>query len=156
MVISLLISYTGYCSAQIISRSREGIPSGYSPFSNLSRDTAKLQIVNGEEENSDQKCAKVCSGSTGRASTAFKDYSDGKNVYLDVDMSECGFAKIPNVVISVEGSSHHWNVLGSSSVYNTTPTTFRVYLNNGNAGLNKSLLDDKKWNIEWIAVGFTC
>ena len=116
----------------------------------------EVQIVNGEEENSDQKCAKVCSGSTGRASTAFKDYSDGKNVYLDVDMSECGFAKIPNVVISVEGSSHHWNVLGSSSVYNTTPTTFRVYLNNGNAGLNKSLLDDKKWNIEWIAVGFTC
>ena len=58
----------------------------------------QVQIVNGEEENSEQSCAKLCSGSTGRSSTVFKDYSDGKNVYVDVDMSECGFVKIPNVV----------------------------------------------------------
>ena len=116
----------------------------------------EVQIVSGEEENSSQSCAKVCSGSTGRTTTHYQTYSDGKNVYVDVDMTECGFAKIPNVVISVEGSSTHWMALGTSSVYNTTPTTFRVYLHNQNAGLDKSLLDDKKWNIEWVAVGFTC
>lgn len=118
----------------------------------------QVQIVNGEEENSKQSCAKVCSGSTGRGRTVYKNFSDGKNVYTDIDMSDCGFVKIPNVVISVEGKSHHWEVLGSSSVYNTTPTTFRVYLKNENAGLDKSRLNDKLflWNIEWIAVGFTC
>ena len=86
----------------------------------------------------------------------FQDYSDGKNVFVDVDMSECGFTKIPNVVTSVEGSSHHWMVSGASSVYSTTTTGFRIYLNNGAANLDKSQLDDKFWNIEWVAVGFTC
>ena len=77
-------------------------------------------------------------------------------MFVDVDMSECGFTKIPNVVTSVEGSSHHWMVSGASSVYSTTTTGFRVYLNNGAANLDKSQLDDKSWNIEWVAVGFTC
>ena len=77
-------------------------------------------------------------------------------MFVDVDMTKCGFAKIPNVVTSVEGTSHHWMVLGAASVYNTTTTGFRVYLNNVNAGLDKSQLDDNLWNIEWVAVGFTC
>ena len=100
----------------------------------------------------------VTSKISGRTKTAYKYYSDGKNVYVDVDMSKCGFTKIPNVVISVEGSSHHWMALGTSSVYNTTPKSFRVYLNNVNSGLAKGSLNQSgyRWNIEWVAVGFTC
>ena len=79
-------------------------------------------------------------------------------MYVEVDMTKCGFAKIPNVVISVEGSSHHWMALGTSSVYNVTPTTFRVYLHNQEASAAAGVLNEEKykWNIEWVAVGFTC
>ena len=122
------------------------------------RGQVQAQILNGEEENSADTCAKVCSGTTGRRVTDYQNYSDGKNVYVDVDMTGCGFAKIPNVVISVEGSSSHWMALGTSSVYNTTPTSFRVYLKNDNSGVAKGNLNSEsyKWNIDWIAVGFTC
>ena len=118
----------------------------------------QTQILNGEEENSANSCAKVCSGTTGRKVTDYQNYSDGKNVYVDVDMTGCGFAKIPNVVISVEGSSSHWVAQGTSSVYDTTSTGFRVYLNNDKAGVARGYLNAEgyKWNIDWIAVGFTC
>ena len=118
----------------------------------------QTQILNGEEENSQPKCARVCSGTTGRRITHYRNYSDGRNVYVDVDMTQCGFVKIPNVVISVEGSSHHWMALGTSSVYGTTPTGFRVYLNNVNANVSGGDLNAEKymWNIDWVAVGFTC
>ena len=120
------------------------------------RGQVQAQILNGEEENSADTCAKVCSGTTGRLVTEFQAY--GNNVYVDVDMTGCGFAKIPNVVVSVEGSSSHWLAQGTSSVYNTTPTSFRVYLNNEKAGVDKGNLNTEsyKWNLDWIAVGFTC
>jgi hypothetical protein len=114
----------------------------------------QVQIVNGEEENSDRKCAKVCSGTTGRNSTKFVAYND--HTYVDVDMSECGFKKIPSVVTSVEGKSKHWRVGGASSVYGTTLTGFRVYLYLKDAGISRSNLNGANWNIDWIAVGFTC
>ena len=116
----------------------------------------QTQILNGEEENSPDKCAKVCSGTTGRRDTDYEAY--GNNVYVDVDMTGCGFVKIPNVVISLEGSSHHWMALGTSSVYGTTPTGFRVHLNNVNAKVSGGELNAEKykWNIDWVAVGFTC
>ena len=49
----------------------------------------QTQILSGEEENSANNCAKVCSGTTGRGVTDYQD--DGDNVYVDVDMSGCAF-----------------------------------------------------------------
>ena len=119
----------------------------------------QTQILSGEEENSANNCAKVCSGTTGRRVTDYQDYDDGDNVYVDVDMSGCAFVKIPNVVISVEGNSSHWTALGTSSVYIATPSSFRVYLANSEAGVEKEKLNTEsfQWNnIDWVAVGFTC
>ena len=118
----------------------------------------QTQILSVEEENGPDKCAKVCSGTTGRRITDYQDYHDGRNVYVDVDMTQCGFVKIPNVVISVEGRTKHWMALGTSSVYDTTSTGFRVHLNNADANAPKSQLNTEKykWNIDWVAVGFTC
>ena len=120
------------------------------------RGQIQAQILNGEEENSADTCAKVCSGTTGRRVTDYQAY--GNNVYVDVDMTGCGFAKVPNVVISVEGSSSHWVAEGTSSVYNSTPTSFRVYLKNESSGVARGNLNAEgiQWNIDWIAVGFTC
>ena len=110
----------------------------------------QTQILNGEEENSPAKCAKVCSGTTERQDAEYyEDY--GEEVSVDVDMTQCGFVKIPNVVISIEGSTRHLNFSpGTSSVFNTTSTGFKVYLNDEDA------YDESKLNIDWVAVGFTC
>ena len=103
----------------------------------------------------------VCSGTTGRQVTDFQLHRThfGENSYVDVDISRCGFVKIPNIVISVEGSgAAHHRALGTSSVHNATPTGFRVYLQNAGAEVHRSLLNTPQyqWNIDWIAVGFTC
>ena len=48
----------------------------------------KPLIISGEEDNSSGKCARVCSGSSGRGTTAWKKYGNsGKAAYVDVDIS---------------------------------------------------------------------
>ena len=110
-----------------------------------------VMIVSGEQPAGDETCVKVCAGSTGRSTTTWTDYFTN-GVYEDVDISDCGFTTIPTVTTSIEGSSHHWTVKGSSSIYSVTTTSFRIYLHT----TEQHLADDKQWNVEWIAVGYTC
>jgi len=115
----------------------------------------EVVIVSGEQEAGNDKCMKVCAGSTGRSKTDWYDYSsDG--LYYDVDISDCGFITIPTVTTSVEGSSNHFVSLGTSSIYNSSPTTFRIYLKNTYMNPQGGAAESRKWNIEWIAVGYTC
>jgi len=115
----------------------------------------EVLIVSGEQAAGDEKCMKVCAGSTGRTTTDWTNYSsDG--IYYDVDISDCGFQSVPTVTTAVEGSSSHWVSLGTSSIYNTSPSAFRIYLKNTYANPQGGLAEKYKWNVEWIAVGYTC
>ena len=110
-------------------------------------------IVSGEEDLREANCATVCAGTTVRGSTSWVDYSSN-GIHTDVDISKCGFVTVPTVTTSLEGSTSHWSTTGSSEVYNVTNTTFRIYLvaeHGRGGGANKM-----HWNVEWIAVGFTC
>merc|ERR1739838_1140529 len=80
-----------------------------------------------EQNGGNQKCTKVCAGTTGRTKTKWRNYSRA-GVYLDVDISRCGFSKIPTIATSLEGSSRHWTALGGSSVYFASPRKFRIYV----------------------------
>jgi len=115
----------------------------------------EVVIVSGEQAAGNDKCMKVCAGSTGRTTTDWYDYSTN-GLYYDVDISDCGFVTIPTVTTSVEGTSSHWDSLGASSIYNTSPTTFRIYLKNTYTDPQGGVAENLKWNIEWIAVGYTC
>lgn len=129
---------------------------------NLEQTRAKIDdvkkevvIVSGEQAAGNDKCMQVCAGSTGRTTTDWYDYgTDG--LYYDVDISDCGFITIPTVTTSVEGSGSHWVSLGTSSIYNTSPTTFRIYLKTTYNNPQGGFAETRKWNIEWIAVGYTC
>jgi len=115
----------------------------------------EVMIVSGEQAPGDEECMKVCAGSTGRATTDWtNNSSDG--VYYDVDISDCGFKTIPTVTTAVEGSSSHFVSLGTSSIYNTSPSAFRIYLKNTYANPQGGAAENYKWNVEWIAVGYTC
>jgi len=113
---------------------------------------SEVMIVSGEQSAGGERCIKVCAGSTGRSTTTWQYYStDG--IFEDVDISDCGFTKIPTVTTSIEGSSSHWTAKGTSSIYSVSTTSFRIYLNTNH---NMDFADSAQWNVEWIAVGYTC
>jgi len=110
-------------------------------------------VVSGEEKAGPRKCMKVCAGTTGRTATNWVNYYDN-GIYTDVDIRSCGFIKIPSVTTSIEGSTQHWTALGASSIYSTSKSKFRIYINYNK--INPSGAKNRKWNVEWIAVGYTC
>jgi len=114
----------------------------------------EVMIVSGEQAPGDEECMKVCAGSTGRTTTDWTDYSSN-GVYYDVDISDCGFKTIPTVTTAVEGAGNHWNTMGTSSIYNTSPSAFRIYIL-GYSNPQGGKAEGWKWNVEWIAVGYTC
>jgi len=125
---------------------------------NAKIDDAKdeVLIVSGEQAAGNEKCIKVCAGSTGRTTTDWVNYGGADGVYYDVDISDCGFQRIPTVTTAVEGSGSHWRSLGTSSIYNTSPSTFSIYLFNEHKDPRGGVAEQLKWNVEWIAVGYTC
>lgn len=110
-------------------------------------------IVSGEEALRDASCATVCAGTTVRGSTDWTDYSSN-GIYTKVDISKCGFVTVPTVTTSLEGATSHWATTGSSEIYSVTTSGFGIYLvaaGGRGGGANKM-----SWNMEWIAVGYTC
>jgi len=115
----------------------------------------EVLIVSGEQAAGNEKCMKVCAGSTGRSTTDWINYAT-YGLYYDVDISDCGFKTVPTVTTAVEGTSTHWRSTGTSSIYNTSPSAFRMYLENSSHNPQNGKAENYKWNIEWIAVGYTC
>jgi len=113
----------------------------------------EVMIVSGEQVAGDDNCIKVCAGTTGR-DTDWYDHTN-QRIYYDVDISECDFVTIPTVTTSLEGNGAVGFATGTAAIYNASPTSFRVWLDceknhqNGNA-------EDWEWNVEWIAIGYTC
>ena len=117
----------------------------------------EVHVVSGEEGVGDKTCAKVCAGSTGRTTTNWINFS-AHGVYADVDISECGFVKIPTITTALEGlhPGFHWTSTGPAAIYAATTTTFRVYIRNTHWNPQNGKANSTGWNIEWIAAGFTC
>lgn len=113
---------------------------------------SEVEIVSSEEEGGNPKCAKVCTGTTGRTSTSWS--NRGSWVNMKVTIQGCGFVKVPTVTTSIEGTSEHYLVTGASAVYSVTTSSFTICLKgDSNTASNAR---DYDWNVEWIAVGYTC
>jgi len=113
----------------------------------------EVTLISGEDTAGSSKCVKVCAGTTGRKTSNWKN-AGGNGVSTSVNMSSCGFIKTPTVTTSLEGSLGHWKATGTSSIYHATATSFTVHIYRSNIGAG----DAKSWNynVEWIAVGYTC
>jgi len=118
-------------------------------------DKGEVVIVSGEQAPGDEKCMKVCAGSTGRDTTDWYD-SGSDTVYYDVDISDCDFITIPTVTTALEGIGGHVGSFGTGSVYNTSPASFRIYLRHVTSDPSGGHAESLNWNVEWIAVGYTC
>ena len=91
------------------------------------------------------------------SSNDWVNYSNN-GIYVDVDISACGFTKTPHYIATLEGNSRHWGVNGASSIYSPTPNGFRIYIrgNDDNYGqLNPLRIDTAQqynWHIKWSAI----
>ena len=103
-----------------------------------------------------------CSGKTQPGATAWVDYDPARpnfGIYVEVDISSCGFTEPPVVVTSIHGDSVHWELTGPSSVYMLTPKRFRVYVKlptwdqGRGVGLSPAMANKNNWHIHWIACG---
>lgn len=89
----------------------------------------------------------------------WKDYNN-QGIYIDVDTSACKFTQTPHYIVSLEGNSHHWAANGATSIYNATPTGFRIYLrwtdDNGHYGnynpLRIGLAQRYNWHLKWTGI----
>lgn len=131
---------------------------------------ANTQVFPGSANNQSYSVTventKIFAGSTTPGTTNWQPYSNDAappgieaGIYVDVDTSEAGFTSTPKYVISLGGGSH-WRVTGSSSVYNPTPTSFRVYIRFSETDitslyptLTPQYANGAQWHINWIAVG---
>ena len=99
-------------------------------------------------------------GSTPVGNTAWQPYSSspdnvfgGEGVFVDVDTSSAGFTTTPIYITSLAGTSYHWATTGATSIYDPTPTGFRVYIRFPNGGsLTPAVANQYGWHINWIAV----
>ena len=87
----------------------------------------EVMIVSGEEAGSEPACARVCAGTTGRGTTTWNDVTSN-GVKLSVDISQCGFVKVPTVTTSVEGKNAQWRATGLAAVYSTTTESFVMWV----------------------------
>jgi len=121
--------------------------------SNFQKLDDQVAVVSVEQGNNNGKCEKVCAGTTGRSNSIWHNYASS-GIYMDVDISRCGYVRVPTITTAIEGTSSHWTARGTSSIYRATPNGFRIYIHQG--GLRIGNAKTFKYNVEWIAVGHTC
>lgn len=98
---------------------------------------------------------KIEAGSTTPGATNWKPYVGTFGIYLDVDTSAAGFTSTPIYITSLGGASYHWMTTGATSIYNATPTGFRVYLRptySDGRKINPNFANEKLWHIQWIGM----
>lgn len=76
-----------------------------------------------------------------------------ETVYVDVDMSAAAFATNPNIVTSIYGVQQHWKTYGATSIYDLTPTSFRVYVFSLGLPVNAATAQSWGWGINWCGYG---
>lgn len=117
----------------------------------VDRVSKQVSVVSVEQSGGIGRCARVCAGTTGRNKSKWQNfYSYG--IYIDVSIGHCGFVTVPTVTTSIEGNSFHWEATGTSAVYHVTTAGFKVYLK---SRVRTDKAKRNKWNVEWIAVGYT-
>ena len=78
---------------------------------------------------------------------------------IRVDISGCGFVKIPTITTSLEGRANLYYTIGATSPYDATTSGFYVYILHSDYTTGTYLRDTARqnnWNIELVAVGYTC
>ena len=95
----------------------------------------------------------IVAGSTTPGATDWKIRASGAGVYLDVDTSMAEFTTTPIYITSIGGSGYQSNLVGATSIYNASPTGFRIYLSCPDEGsITPEFANSNDRHIQWIAI----
>lgn len=92
--------------------------------------------------------ADQCAGFTAPYFTDWQTLSSGR-IFLDVDTSGCGRTVPPLYFTSLGGDSNHKTAKGVTSIYTSSPTSFRIYLNQ--SGITPDLANQRGYYVNWGA-----
>jgi hypothetical protein len=93
-------------------------------------------------------------GRTEPGNTDWKQVSNGRGVYVDVDTSDASFdvtKDIPVYITSLGGKNQHWATTGATSIYKATHKRFRVFVRwiDGSA-ITPEYANEVEWHINWL------
>ena len=91
----------------------------------------------------------TCSGTTVQGSTNWVQHLVNV-IYTDVNTASCGFVTTPKYFTTLDGTSGHINVQGTTSIYTPTPTGFRVYVKR--SGATPSYANQRNWHVRWTGM----
>jgi len=118
----------------------------------------------GKDPTYPDSCLVTCAGSTGYGKRNWnrRDAFGSPAIYINVDISKCGFVDKPIVVTSLNGAGYQDVMVGMSSPLHITSTGFSVnILHQFEKRSHLEVLSPRfaelwKYNINWIAVGHVC
>ena len=116
---------------------------------------APITVINQPMPALSQQTLKVVGGRTPVSNTAWQPFTEG--IFVDVNTSVAGFTQTPLYITSLGGNGSHWATTGATSIYQPTPTGFRVYVRWANGGeLTPAFANQYRWHINWIATPVQC
>lgn len=106
--------------------------------------------VNWQAVPNAQRPPSTCSGATPAGTTAWQVY-DARGIYVDVNTAACGFTTTPRYATAIGGTFGHWRTTGATSIYQSTPTGFRVYVYHDAGTITPTIANSNNWHIIWEA-----
>jgi hypothetical protein len=81
----------------------------------------------------------------------WQQYPGGDGIFIDVSTAPHEFPGIPIYNAVLYGSSAHWATTGVTSIYNASPTGFRVYIRQADGGpLTPADAVANGWYVRWV------
>jgi hypothetical protein len=117
---------------------------------------AALSCANGDVikfENGTWECTAENKGPcAGQSPTTAWQQLTGNTLTIVVDTSACGFTETPIYTTSLGGNTEHFSALGTTSIYEATATSFRVFVRLADARpLTPSQVTQWGWHMNYIA-----
>ena len=134
-------------------------------FTLLTLSVADIKLIknhDGDDPTNPEPCLRTCGGSTGYGKTTWT--GSGGYLKTTIDISKCGFVAVPIVTTSLNGRYSHWYQVGMSSPRDMTKSEFGITVvgealtawDPNRSKISSAYADSYNWNINWIALGFTC
>lgn len=119
----------------------------------LDKHASGINWLNNRVRGVDGGSLRIVMGRTSPADTPWQDYTSSNGVFVRVDTSAAGFTTTPIYFTSLGGTSSHWVVSGTTSIYEPTPTSFSIYVTAEPYAKATDLARSQDWHVNWIAIG---